>query len=129
MATNDANQPRQGRQLPLQAVHTLRRNISFDDANLGGVVGILPVGAIILTGAVYVGTAFSTGTINIGKVGGDADEYASAISIASAAIVTFDDMVIGNQVIATETTVTFARSATATSGKGSIVITYSVDNG
>lgn len=129
MATNDANQPKLGRQFALQAVHTIRKNISFDDATLGGVVGILPAGAIILTGAVYVGTAFSTGTINIGKVGGDADEYASAVSIASQAVVAFDDLAITNQVIADDTTVTFARSASASSGKGSIVITYSVDNG
>jgi hypothetical protein len=130
MATNDANQSRTGRQLALQVVHTLRKNIAYNDAaGLAGVVGVLPKGAIILRGSVYVGTAFSTGTINIGKMGGDADEYASAVSIASQAVVAFDDLAIANQVISADTTVTFARSATASSGAASIVIEYSVDNG
>lgn len=129
MATNDANQPKLGRQLSLQVVHTLRKNIAFDDPSLGGEVGILPAGAIILTGAVYVSEAFDAGTLDVGAATVGDDEYASALALNSAAVVAFDDLAIANQVVADDTVVTFERSADATAGAASIVITYAVDNG
>lgn len=128
MATDDAVQPKVGRQLALQVVHTLRKKIRFDDASLSGKVGVLPKGAIILTGTLFTTSAFNTGTLNVGKSGGDADEYASAIAMTSA-ITAFDDLAIGNVYMAEETIVTYARSATQSAGEGHIVITYSVDNG
>ena len=117
MATNDTVQPKIGRQLSLQVMHTLRKKIRFDDASLSGIVGVLPKGAII-----------HTGTLNVGKQGGDADEYASALVMTSAAT-PFDDLAIGNQLMTEETVMTYARSATQSAGEGYIVVTYSVDNG
>jgi len=128
MATNDTVQPKIGRQLSLQVMHTLRKKIRFDDASLSGIVGVLPKGAIIHTGTLFTTTAFNTGTLNVGKQGGDADEYASAIVMTSAATA-FDDLVIGNMLMTEETVMTYARSATQSSGEGYIVVTYSVDNG
>lgn len=128
MATNDANQPKLGRQLALQVTHVLRKTVRFDDGNLSGQVGILPDGAIILRGNVYVTTAYNTGTINVGVQGGDADEFASALALNAQAIVAFDDLAITNAYRAQETVVTFARSAAATAGEATIVIEYAVNN-
>lgn len=128
MATNDANQPKLGRQLALQVTHVLRKTVRFDDTNLSGEVGILPDGAIILRGNAYVTTAYNTGTINIGVLGGDADEFASALALSAQALVPFDDLAIANAYRAQETVVTFARSAAATAGTATIVIEYAVNN-
>ncbi|MGU3399234.1 hypothetical protein ACLBWS_05745 [Brucellaceae bacterium D45D] len=128
MATNDANQPKLGRQLALQATHVLRKTVRFDDDNLLGEVGILPDGAIILRGNVFVTTAYSAGTLNIGAQGGDADEFASALVLNAQAIVAFDDLAIANVYREQETVVTFTRSAAATAGEATIVIEYTVDN-
>lgn len=128
MATNDANQPKQGRQLALQVTHVLRKKVRFDDTNLSGQVDILPDGAIILRGNVYVTTAYNTGTINVGVQGGDADEFASALALNAQALVAFDDLAITNAYRAQETVVTFARSAAATAGEAHIVIEYAVNN-
>ncbi|MEN5106660.1 hypothetical protein [Brucella anthropi] len=128
MATNDANQPKQGRQLALQVTHVLRKTVRFDDSNLSGEVGILPDGAIILRGNAYVTTAYNTGTLNVGVKGGDADEFGSALALNAQAIVAFDDLAIANAYRAQETVVTFARSAAATAGSATIVIEYAVNN-
>ena len=128
MATNDANQPKQGRQLALQVTHVLRKTVRFDDSNLSGEVGILPDGAIILRGSVYVTTAYNTGTLNVGAKGGDNDEFGSALALNAQAIVAFDDLAIANAYRAQETVVTFVRSAAATAGSATIVIEYAVNN-
>lgn len=127
MATNEP--ARLGRQTHYQAVHILYKKIAFDDPSLAGVVGILPVDAVILRGNVYVNDAFNTGTLNIGALGGDADEFASALALNAEAIVPFDELAIGNQVLDEEVTVTFARSTAQTAGEATIVIEYAVNNG
>lgn len=135
MATNDANQPKLGRQLALQVVHTLRHRVAFDDDSFSGIVGILPDEAIILRGTAYVWTAFDAGTANtidIGVQGGDADEFMSDGSLASAADVAFDDLANANRRSATERVVTYdmTLSGTApTAGLADIVVEYSVNNG
>lgn len=128
MATDDAVQPKRGRQLALQVTHFLRKKVRFDDTSLSGEVGILPKGAIILRGNVYVTTAFNTGTLNVGVQGGDADEFGSALALNAAAIVAFDGLAIANAYRTEETVVTYARSATQTAGEGFVVIEYVVDN-
>ncbi len=127
MATNDTIQPKQGRQLALQTVHFLRKKIAFGDVSLSGIVGILPAGAIIVRGNVYVTTAFNTGTLNVGVQGGDADEFGSALALTQA-LVAFDDLAITNALRADETVVTYARSATQTAGEATIVIEYIPNN-
>ena len=110
-----------------EQTHYLRKRVSFDDLSLGGIVGILPAGAIILRGSVYVFTAFNTGTLNVGVQGGDADEFGSALALAQA-IVAFDDLAITNARRAADTVVTFARSAAATAGEAEIIVEYVVKN-
>jgi hypothetical protein len=110
-----------------QQTHYLRKRVSFDDASLGGIVGILPANAIILRGNVYVFTAFNAGTLDVGAQGTSANTFASALALAQA-IVPFDDLAIGNARRAADTTVTFARSATATAGEAEIIVEYVVKN-
>lgn len=111
-----------------QQTHYLRKHIAHDDASLTGVVGVLPEGAIIVRANLYVFTAFNTGTLNVGKQGGDADEYASALAMTQA-IVAFDDLAIGNARMTEDTTITYARSTAQSAGEGDILIEYIVDNG
>lgn len=125
MATNTAATT--ARRLHTQQTHYLRKRISFDDASLTGVVGILPAGAIMVRGSLYVFTAFNTGTLNVGKQGGDADEYASALAMTQA-IVAFDDLAITNARMTADTVVTYARSATQSAGEAEILIEFIVDN-
>lgn len=137
MATNDANQPKLGRQLSLQAVHTLRANIDYT-MEAGGVVGILPAGAFVIDGAVHVTEGFDDTTaddidVGVGTIGDD--EFVSAADANSAATVLFssEDLATGNRWSADERTVTWAFSAAATgdgeAGAASIIIWYAVDNG
>jgi hypothetical protein len=134
MATNDANQPVQGRQLALQVVHTLRAEIDY--TMNGGLVGILPAGAIVLDGVVFVHTGFNDTTaddIDVGVVGGDDDLFASAIDANAQAYTVFDDLAADNRYSADERTVTWAYTTAATgdgtAGSASIVVRYSVANG
>ena len=115
------------RRLHTQQTHYLRKRIAYNDSSLTGVVGILPDGAIMVRGSLYVFTAFNTGTLNVGKQGGDVDDYASALAMTQA-IVPFDDLAITNARMSGDTVVTYARSATQSAGEGEIVIEFIVDN-
>ncbi|WP_421565576.1 hypothetical protein [Ochrobactrum sp. EDr1-4] len=128
MATNDPNQPKQGRQLALQVTHVIRKRVRFDDLNTEGEIGILPDKAIILRGNVYVTTAFSGGTLNIGVQGGAANEYLAAQALNATAIAPLDKLAIANAYRPLETVLTFARSAAATAGEAFIVVEYAVQN-
>lgn len=135
MATNDANQPRLGRQLALQAVHVLRADIDY--TMNGGIVGILPAGAFVIDGAVHVTTGFNDTTgddidVGVGTIGDD--EFVSAADANAAATVLFsaEDLATGNRYSASERTVTWAYTTAATgdgtAGAGSILVWYAVDN-
>lgn len=136
MATNDANQPKLGRQLALQVVHTLRANIDY--TMNGGIVGILPAGAFVVDGAVHVITGFDDTTaddidVGVGTIGDD--EFCSAVDANAAATVLFsaEDLATTNRYSASERTVTwdYTTAATGDGSAGSAVITlwYVCDNG
>lgn len=125
MATNTPNTD--ARQLHTQQTHYFRKRIAFDDAGLTGEVGTLPAGAIILRGNVYTTTAFNAGVLDIGVEGGAADVYSTDLALTSA-ITPFDGITIANSRVASDTVMTFARSATAASGEAFIVVEFVVDN-
>lgn len=115
-------------------VHYLRKRLTY--AETGGVVGILPAGAIVVKGTTYVWTGFTDTTaddIDIGVVGGDDDLFASAVDVNSPAITAFDDLAVANARVAADTTVTWTFTTAATgdgsAGEAEIVIEYVVDNG
>lgn len=110
-----------------EQTHYLRKRIAFDDAGLTGVVGILPAGAIILRGNVYVVTAFNTGTLDVGVEGGAADAYASDLALTQA-IVAFDALTIANSRVSADTVLTYARSTAQSAGEAEIIVEYVVKN-
>lgn len=120
------------RQNPTQQVGYLRKHISFD-GGLSGTLPPLPDGAILVSGDVYVHTPFNDGTANTVNIGieGEADRYMSAGSLAAAAIVSFDDLVIGNSLVSSDQAITYNLTQTAgdaTTGSADIVITYIPNN-
>lgn len=137
MATNDANQPALGRQLALQVVHTLSATIDYT-MEAGGIVGILPAGALVIDGAVNVITGFDDTTaddidVGVGTIGDD--EFVSAADANSATVVLFsaEDLSASNRYSADERVVTWAFDAAATgdgeAGLAKITVWYAVDNG
>lgn len=126
MATNDAHQPKRGRQLDIQVSHILRKRVSFDDIGLEGEVGVLPDRALILNARVYVATPFDAGTLEIGDEDGEPDAFGAAIALNAVSITPFGSVAEAHRPL--ETVVTFTRSEAATSGKAIIVIEYAVDN-
>jgi len=131
MATNTAGS--KARDLVVQAVHSMRKSITFDGSLTGSMPAELPDGAIIVGASVHVFTAFDAGTantINIG-VSGEADRFMSAGSLAAAADVPFDDLVLANRKMSGNTDITYAMTLSgtaATAGQADIVIQYIPNN-
>lgn len=132
MATNDSNQPKLGRQLALQAVHYLRKTITFEDGSVS--LGFVPSGALILKGAssANVTVAFNAGTTNTIDVGtgSDADAFASALAGGTIASVPFDEFAAGN-VVADDTEIFAAYNTSgtaATAGSAVVVVAFIPDN-
>lgn len=131
MATNEP--AKVGRQLALQAVHYLRKGVTFADNGTAVTVGVLPEGALILKplSGIAVTTAFNAGTTNTLNIGteADGDLYATLISVGTTTFVALDESV--SNLVTEETTVTATVTLTgtaATAGAGEVVIAYIPDN-
>lgn len=134
MATDDANQPRLGRQLSLQVVHTLRAAIDYT-MEAGGVVGTLPEDAVVHDCHVMVTTGFDDTTgddIDVGVQGGTDNVFASAVD-ANAVAYTSGTIAAANRHSADERVVswnfTTAATGDGTAGEAFIILLYSVNNG
>lgn len=131
MATNDANQPKLGRQLAIQAVHYLRKGMTYD-GDLSVNVGVLPAGAVIVPGAsgAFVTTAFAGGTPQTLDIGyaDDADEYASALVLTTAGQIELDvetDLLVPED---RTITATLTAGATVSAGALEVIIAYIPNN-
>lgn len=133
MATNTAGTT--ARQLPIQAVHYLRRNISFaDGASNIYTVGIIPAGALILkpTSGIFVSTVYNAGTNNnliIGTTSGG-NELLTATAMTST-VFTAVNTTTGVFRVSVDTTIyaTHALTGTAaTTGAGVVVIAFIPNN-
>jgi hypothetical protein len=132
MATNTAGTA--ARQLPFQAVHYLRCNLTETSA-LTGTIGILPAGAVILSAVsgVYVNVVFSGGnpTVDIGTAS-STTLYASALDLdAALGYVALDEISGDTLRVTTDTTLVYTLvldTPVAADGNASIVIAYVVDN-
>ena len=131
MATNEP--AKLGRQLALQAVHFLRKGVTYADNGTAVQVGILPAGALILKplSGVAVNTAFNAGTTNTLNVGttDDPDLYATLISMGTTTFSPFDEIVAA--VVEEETVITATVTLTgtaATAGEGEVVVAFLPDN-
>lgn len=135
MATNSAGSV--ARQLPIQAVHYLRKTVTFADNGSEVTVGWIPAGALIIQpiSGVRVSTAFNAGTSNVIDIGADTgnddpDEFATDLALGSVAFVALDEA-SGVYVATadTEITASVALSGTAaTAGEAEVIICFIPDN-
>jgi hypothetical protein len=128
MATGTAGNT--ARQLSIQAVHFLRKDITFADAGTTVVVGDIPAGSVILQSAsgVNVSTVFNGGSTNTIDIGASddsgTDNFATIMDLATANFHELD--VTGSYYVSSKTTVSAAvvSTANASTGVAQIVIAY-----
>lgn len=122
----------QARELPIHAVHFLRKSIVFGDDGSTFDVGILPAGATILKplSGVNVDVAFDAGTTNVLDIGTSANDdlYGTDLALGSIAFVALDEAVA--MTVDADTTITCTVDLTgtaATAGAAEVVIAYVPD--
>jgi len=124
-----------GRQLDLQAVHFLRKSITFADNGKTVDVGYLPPGAVIIKNAsgVAVTTAFNGDSGNLLQIGPSTDSgtnlWATDLALGTLGWVKMDEAVtdlIGASPVLVQAAVT--STASASTGAGEIVICYLPDS-
>ena len=124
-----------GRQLDVQAVHFLRKSITFADNGKTVNVGYLPAGAVIIKKAsgVAVTTAFNGDSSNVLQVGPSTDAgtnlWATDLALGTLGFVPLDEAVtdlIGASDVLVQAAVTSTASASA--GAGEIIICYLPDS-
>lgn len=122
------------RQLHLQVVHFLRKQVVFGDTGKTLLVGTLPAGALIIKpmSGVQVVTVFNHGTNNLIDIGvtGDTDLFGTDLSLAALAFVPLDEAIGGYRVAADVDVFAVPDfSGTAgTTGDAEVVIAYVPDN-
>lgn len=126
LATHDAT----------NVLHTLRRRLTFNNpgTTLALTVGVLPPGSVVVSGGLNVTTAFNGATTDLVDVGistpsVDANEYASALDVATVGFKPFDDLAsvsVGyNDSLPITVTATYTdASANATAGVADVVVNY-----
>lgn len=131
MATNTPGN--QARELPWQAVHYLRKAVTFAEENIQVKVGTIPAGAIILypSSGLHVTTAFNdsgTDTYDLGTIA-SANLFASAVTVG-AGFCAIDENVAGLKVAA-DTDVYFrynGENNNATEGAGDVLVAFIPNN-
>lgn len=130
----------EGKQYHSDQVHYLRADISYTDDGSTVSMGWLPKGAVVIDGGVVVSTVFdgdTTNTVDLGfrnagdGTADDADEFASALSLAAAGRIVADDMATAGDLLfpsGAEVTATVVSTAGATAGSGVVYISYLVNN-
>lgn len=132
MATNTAGT--QARQLPFQAIHYLRKKITFADNGATVDVGTIPAGAVILKplSGVQVAVAFNgnaTNTLDIGPstdVG--TDLWGTLLALGTIAHVPLDEVVTFRVTVDTKVQAKVVSTAAASAGAADIIIAYIPDN-
>lgn len=122
------------RELSFQAVHYMRKSISFNDDGTAVTVGVLPAGALIhkdMSG-VAVTQAFNAGTTNTLNVGtaADGDLFGTLLAVGATTFVPLNETV-GGYLVTEDTTITATVVLTgtaATAGTAEVVIAYIPDN-
>lgn len=130
MATDTAGTS--ARLLPFQAVHYLRKDITYANDGQTVVVGVLPAGAVIIKAAsgVNVSTAFNGGSTNTLDIGYSTDSgtnnLATLLALGTATFVPLDEAVGDNYIGTSDRTISayVVSTATASAGVGQIIIAY-----
>jgi hypothetical protein len=126
------------RQYPAQLVHYLRKVVNYSDTNIatGVLVGVLPIGAMVVDAVTRVETLFNAATTNVLTAGTNSTSYDN---IVGAADVTEGTTGAYRAAIATAGATTYAADTevyakytqtgtAATTGKATIVIAFVVNN-
>lgn len=132
MATNTAGTV--ARQLPFQAVHYLRKSITFANDGTAVTVGIIPSGSLIIKpmSGVHITTAFNGGGTDLLDVGTSANDdlFGTDLDLSSATFVALDEA-IGGYLVTSDTTITATYTDTngdATAGEAEVIICFIPDN-
>ena len=131
MTTNTAGTT--ARELAFQAVHYLRKRITWEDAATTVTIGTIPSGSVIIRGGVVVSTAFNgdtTNTLDIGTVA-DPNGLATVLALGTIGVIVADEMATTNDAYVTADTVincAVVSTASASAGVGDVWIEYIPDN-
>ena len=130
MATNTAGTA--ARQLPIQAVHFLRKGITFADRGVNLTVGIIPAGSLILApiSGVHVLTAFNGGGTDLVDIGtaGTPEQFGANLDVSSTGVKVV--AVSANMRVSVDTTIIASyadANGDASTGDAEIVIAYVPD--
>ncbi len=132
MATNTAGSV--GRQFQKQAVHYLRRNIVFGDADTAKVVGYLPPRALVIGGGIVVTTGFNAAGNDYIAVGSadDPDGFSDDTDVATIGNIVFNAMATSDDLYSTSpvtVTATYTYTSTApTAGAAEVWVKYLPDS-
>lgn len=122
------------RQLSIQAVHYLRKKITFADNGKTVDVGTIPAGALLLKpiSGVSVAVAFNGDTTNTLDIGPSTDAgtdlWATALALGTTTFVQIDEAVSNLVSVDTKVQAKVTSSASASAGEGYIVIAYIPNN-
>lgn len=137
MATNTAGNS--ARQLPIQAAHTARFTVNYNDAGISsGVAKVtIPLGAFITNVQCEIVTAFNAATTNVLTVGTNATSYNDIIAAGDVdeAVAANNDVTRGRgrSIAATAAKTVYAKytqtGTAATAGVAVVVITFEANLG
>lgn len=132
MATNTAGTA--ARELPWQAVHYLRKAITYANDGQTVTVGVIPAGAVILKpiSGVHVATAFNGDSSNVLQIGPSTDSgtnlWATDLALGTTTFVPLDENVSNKVSVDTTVQAAVTSTASASAGAAEIIICYVVNN-
>lgn len=125
------------RDLNMQVVHYLRKQITFADEGDVIDVGIIPANAIVIGGGAMITTAFNdTSTIDVGFRGGsttdDPNGLATALVATAVGFKALDELAATTNIMQTVPAIITATvndgTGAVSAGVAEIIVTYVVDN-
>lgn len=132
MPTNTAGT--QARQLPFQAIHYLRKEITYADNGTTVTVGTLPAGAVILKpiSGVHVHVAFNGNSSNVLDIGPSTDTgtdlWATDLALGTTTFVPLDEAVTNKVAVDTVVQAAVVSTDSASAGSAQIIIAYVPNN-
>ena len=131
MVSNLFNQTPPARDMGYCVVEALRKRIVYTDGATVTTVGVIPAGALIIGGGVFVTTAFN-GTTPVIKIGNsdsptpDDDAYGTAMVLSALGYIALDELAaVTNTKTAVERTITATMTLTsATAGEAEVIVMF-----
>jgi hypothetical protein len=131
MTTSLFSQTPPARDMGYCVVEALRKKLVFADGANVITVGVVPAGALIISGGAFVTTAFNgtTPTLNVGHADlptPDPDAFATAIVLSALGYIAFDEIAAAaNTRVNSERTVTATMTlSAATAGEAEVIVLF-----